>query len=124
MSLQTGQSAEVTRIFTPADVAGFLALSGAAGPVAHVPEPLIGAMFSYLLGVRLPGPGTNYLKQDMQFNTPAPLDVPLTARVTLTHLRPDRALADLDTLCTTPDGRVICQGRALVLVRDVGLLQD
>jgi len=71
----------------------------------HVPESLIGALFSCLLGVRLPGPGTNYRKQDLQFLAAAPLDVPLTARVTLTRLRPDKDLADLETVCSDPDGR-------------------
>lgn len=117
--LHVGQSAEVTRSYGAAEVAEFLALSGAPGPAAQVPEPLIGALFSYLLGVRLPGYGTNYLKQDMQFLAPAPLDRPLTARVTLTRLRPDKHLADLETVCTGPDGTELCRGRALVLVRDL-----
>lgn len=120
MMLETGQTAETTRSYSAADVAAFLALSGADGAPTQVPEPLIGALFSYLLGVRLPGYGTNYLKQDMQFLAPAPLDQPLTARVTLTRLRPDKHLADLETVCTAPDGTEICRGRALVLVRDVG----
>jgi len=119
MTLKLGQSAATTRSFSVADIAGFLALSGAAGPVDHVPEPLIGALFSYLLGVRLPGAGTNYLKQDLLFVAPAPLDALLTARVTVTRLRPEKALADLDTSCTGPDGTLLCRGRALVLVRDL-----
>lgn len=36
-----------------------------------VPEPLIAGLFSTLLGVRLPGPGTNYLKQELGFHGPA-----------------------------------------------------
>lgn len=118
--LEVGQSAQVTRSFGAEDVAEFLALSGASGPAGQVPEPLIGALFSYLLGVRLPGAGTNYLKQEMQFLAPAPLNQPLDARVTLTRLRPEKHLADLETVCTAPDGTVICRGRALVLVKDVG----
>lgn len=118
MTLQTGQTAKVTRVFTAADVAGFLTLSRAAGPLAQVPDPLIAALFSYLLGVRLPGAGTNYLKQDLHFLSPAPLDVPLTARVTVTRLRGEKGLVDLDTVCTAPDGTVVCAGRALVLVAD------
>jgi 3-hydroxybutyryl-CoA dehydratase len=118
--LRVGQSAEVTRTFGTAEVAEFLALSGARMPVGRVPEPLIGALFSYLLGVRLPGYGTNYLKQEMAFLHPAPLDQPLTARVVLTRLRPEKDLADLETVCTAPDGTEICRGRALVLVRDLG----
>lgn len=117
--LKVGQTAEVTRAYAPGEIAEFLALSGAPGPAEQVPEPLIGALFSYLLGVRLPGPGTNYLKQEMRFLAPAPLDRPLSARVVLTRLRPEKHLADLETVCIGPDGTVICRGRALVLVRDV-----
>jgi 3-hydroxybutyryl-CoA dehydratase len=124
VTLHLGQSAEVTRSFSADDAADFLSLSGAPGPVAHVPEPLIGALFSFLLGVRLPGAGTNYLKQDLQFLAPAPLDTPLTARVTVIRLRPDKDLADLETLCFSPEGPLLCRGRALVMVRDVARPAD
>jgi len=121
MMLETGQSAEITRSYGPQDIAAFLALCGLPGEPTHVPEPLIGALFSYLLGVKLPGYGTNYLKQEMQFFARAPLDQPLRARVTLIRLRPDKHLADLETVCTGPDAREVCRGRALVSVRDVGI---
>lgn len=120
MMLETGQSAEITRSYSAEDVAALCALGGAEISLDHVPEPLIGALFSYLLGVKLPGYGTNYLKQEMRFLAPAPIDQPLTARVTLTRLRPEKHLADLETLCTDSLGREICRGRALVMVRDVG----
>jgi 3-hydroxybutyryl-CoA dehydratase len=84
-----------------------------------VPEPLIGALFSYLLGVQLPGFGTNYLKQEMRFLAPAAPGSALTARVEVTRLRPEKHLVDLATTCRDGDGRLICEGRALVLVRDV-----
>ena len=114
-----GDAAEVTRRFGAADIAAFAAVAGSApDDIATVPEPLIAALFSYLLGVRLPGPGTNYLKQAMQFLGPAPLDVDLTARVEVTRLRPEKHLVDLRTTCRLPDGRLICDGRALVLARD------
>ncbi|ADZ71970.1 phosphate acetyltransferase [Polymorphum gilvum] len=119
MSFETGQSAETTRIFGADDIAVFDALSG--GPAVApgtVPGPLIGALFSYLLGVELPGPGTNYLKQDMRFLAPAPLGVPLTARVTITRLRSEKHLVDLETVCETADGTRLCEGRALVYVED------
>lgn len=119
MSLELGQSAEITRRYSAGDVADLAGLSDMLGEPQHVPEPLIGALFSYLLGVRLPGYGTNYLKQELRFLAPAPLDEPLTARVTLTRLRPEKHLADLETVCTDPSGREICRGRALVMVRDV-----
>jgi acyl dehydratase len=117
--MRVGQGAQVTRTYSVADLAGFARLSGAA-PGMQVPEPLIAALFSYLLGVKLPGSGTNYLKQDLAFVAPAPLDTPLTARVEITRLRPEKHLVDLWTRCTAPDGSVICEGRALVRARDVG----
>lgn len=113
-----GDSAEISRVYALADVRALGTLTGAAAGTT-VPEPLIAALFSYLLGVRLPGFGTNYLKQDLRFVHPAPLGIPLTARVTVTRLRPDKHLVDLATTCTLPDGTLICDGRALVLAKDV-----
>lgn len=117
--MQVGQSENLTRSYTQADLAAFAQLSGLE-PGEHVPEPLIAALFSYLLGVKLPGSGTNYLKQDLAFKAPAPLDANLTASVEITALRPDKHLVDLWAKCVAPDGTVICEGRALVKAKDVG----
>ena len=118
---ELGQTASVSRTYNSGDRALFADLSGHDGPLPeHVPGPLIGALFSYLLGVKLPGFGTNYLKQEMRFLKPAPYDEPLTARVTITRLRPEKHLVDLETVCETSDGTRLCEGRALVYVEDVG----
>ena len=84
-----------------------------------MPEALINGMFSYLLGVDLPGQGTNYLKQETEFLADAPLSEALTARVEITRLRPDKHLVDLATTCRTGDGDLVARGRALVLAKDV-----
>lgn len=119
--IRTGDTAKVTRRFTVDDLAGFAALAGVpAGSLDQVPEPLVGALFSYLLGVKVPGPGTNYLKQEIAFVAPVPLGEELTATVKVTRLRPDKHLCDLATVLTGADGRRLAEGRALVLVRDVG----
>ena len=117
--MKLGQSATVSRSYSVADLAAFAELSGVAAQET-VPEPLIAALFSYLLGVKLPGSGTNYLKQELNFRAPAPLDTELTARVEITRLRPDKHLVDLQASCTMPDGTVICEGRSLVKAKDVG----
>ena len=120
-SMRVGDHAETRRIYTPDDIAAFHALAGNTGAApASVPEPLIGALFSYLLGVELPGFGTNYLKQELQFEQPAPVGVPLIARVEITRLRPDKHLVDLATTCRDENGTIYCRGRALVLAKDVG----
>jgi len=115
--LTIGQSARLTRSYSRDDLAAYAALSGASAD--SVPEPLIAALFSYLLGVELPGSGTNYLKQDLAFKAPAPLDTALEAKVEITRLRPEKHLVDLWASCTAPDGTVICEGRSLVKAKDV-----
>lgn len=117
--MKPGQSASVTRSYSAADLAEFADLSGVPATDA-VPEPLIAALFSYLLGVKLPGSGTNYLKQDLTFHGPAPLETNLTAQVEITRLRPEKHLVDLHASCTLPDGTMICEGRSLVKAKDVG----
>ncbi|MCT4656175.1 MAG: phosphate acetyltransferase [Cohaesibacter sp.] len=116
--LEIHQSASISRTYSKDDLAAFSALSGAPAH-SSVPEPLIAALFSYLLGVELPGRGTNYLKQSLRFVMPAPLNEELTARVTITELRPDKHLVDLRTECLDTSGDLICEGRALVLAKDV-----
>lgn len=118
MKLTVGQSAEVSRRFPASDAAVFAGLAGLDALPEEVPQPLIGGLFSYLLGVRLPGFGTNYLKQEMSFLSEARFGEMLSARVTVTRLRPEKHLVDLETVCLGEDGRRICEGRALVYVED------
>jgi len=116
-ALRLAAQASTTRSFSQADVREWCRLAGQHAAPAAVPEPLIAGMFSYLLGEELPGHGTNYLKQNMRFDSPAGIGEPLTATVAITHLRADKALVNLATHCTGEDGRLICSGDALVLFR-------
>ena len=117
--MKLGDRVEIRRSYGADDLAAFSDLAGTDAP-DHVPEPLIAALFSYLLGVRLPGPGTNYLKQELNFALSAPLDTELTASVEITRLRADKHLVDLLARCVLPDARVVCEGRSLVKAKDVG----
>lgn len=117
--MKAGDRAETTRTFSAADLADYARLAGFAPDATRVPGPLIGGMFSYLLGMHLPGRGTNYLKQETRWLAPAPVGRPLTARVEVTRLRPDKQLVDLATSCRDEAGRLLAEGRALVYVRDV-----
>jgi acyl dehydratase len=119
MALFIGQKAEVTRVFSAVDVARYVALGGHEPSHGEVPEPLVNALFSKLLGVELPGQGTNYLKQESEFFTTAHVGEMLTASVEITRLRPDKGLVDLRTRCVGEDGKLISEGRALVYVADV-----
>ncbi len=123
--MRVGDSAQVRRTYSRDDIASFATLAGVApATITAVPEPLLAALYSHLLGVKLPGPGANYLKQSLRFLRAAPLDHELTATVTITRLRPDKHLCDLATTITAADGTLVADGRALVLVRDVAAATD
>ena len=114
-ALRVGERACIRRCFDAQALVQWCQLAGVGGDWSEVPEPLIAALFSYLLGEELPGHGTNYLKQHMRFHALARAGEELTATVTVTRLRPDKALVNLETRCTGEGGRLICDGDALVL---------
>ncbi|MBK8900160.1 MAG: phosphate acetyltransferase [Anaerolineaceae bacterium] len=124
--LAVGQEARANRTFSADDVAAYRTLSGDAGlafgaadSAAAVPGPLLSGMFSDLLGTQLPGPGTNWLKQSLRFPAVARVGEVVTAVVQITRLRPEKALVNLRTTCVTSAGAVVCEGEALVLVKDL-----
>lgn len=132
--LRLGQRATLTRAFTEDEVQAYIDLIGDANPLytdpatarrlgmdrPPLPGGLLGSLFSCLLGTALPGPGTNYLKQRLLFLSPAYPGEAITAAVEIVRLRPAKELVNLRTTCTNPVGETLCDGEALVLVRDVG----
>lgn len=119
-NLQVGQAAREKRTFTEADLQEYADLAGSLSRDSrHVPPPLLGAMFSHLLGTRLPGPGTNYLKQRLEFRRAVSPGEEIEAFVEIVQLRPEKELVNLRTVCLTAAGEIVCEGEALVLVRDV-----
>ncbi|SPR96836.1 MaoC/PaaZ C-terminal domain-containing protein [Cupriavidus taiwanensis] len=131
--LRPGQQAASARAFTSADLDEYIALTGDANPFHAdlgfarargfagpvVPLPLLAGMFSDLLGTRLPGRGTGWMKQSLRLAAPARLDEALTARVRIVRLRADKDLVNLASEVTGADGRVVVQGESLVLVRNL-----
>jgi acyl dehydratase len=87
--------------------------------LASVPGPLLGGLFSNLLGTGLPGRGTNWLKQSFRFIAPAPIGEAITATVEITRLRPDKDLVNLRGTCITSTGHIVCEAESLVLVKDL-----
>ncbi|MCI0634392.1 MAG: phosphate acetyltransferase, partial [Actinobacteria bacterium] len=116
--LEVGERASATRAVTPEAARTYAQLTGDR-TLEAVPGPILAGMFSQLLGTRLPGAGTNYLKQRLTFVSPARIGETLTATVEVTRVRPEKALVNLATTVLGADGRIVCEGEALVLARDV-----
>ncbi len=128
-----GESASLQRTFTGEDVQAYIELTGDANPLYMdaelackrglkaplLPPPLLGALFSCLLGAHLPGWGTNYLKQRLLFLGPAHTGEKLEATVEIVRIRPEKELINLRTACRKEGDNLIADGEALVLTRDV-----
>lgn len=133
--LAVGQSAGLRRSFSRQDLEAYVELVGEKNPLytdagfarqaglrdTPLPGPLLGALFSCLLGTRLPGRGTNWLKQRLFFPAPAYPEEELHAQVEIVRLRPEKELVNLRTQVVNPAGQIVCDGEALVLVSDLEL---
>jgi acyl dehydratase len=131
--LRPGMSASSSRTFGTADLDEYGDLTGDRNPIFRddrearargfkrriVPWPLLAGMFSDLLGTQLPGRGTGWMKQTLRYPAAAHPGEALTATVTIARLRAAKELVNLATRICAADGRVVCDGEALVLVRNL-----
>ena len=131
--LRPGMSASATRSFSAADLDEYGDLSGDRNTIFRdddearargfkrriVPWPLLSGMFSDLLGTSLPGRGTGWMKQQLRYPSAAHPGEVLTATVAITRLRAEKELVNLSTRIDAADGRTVCDGEALVLVRNL-----
>ena len=129
MKLKVGDTASLSKTITDEDVRAFAALTGDNNPV-HLDEKfasgtrfgrriahgMFGAsLISAVLGTELPGTGSIYLSQTLQFLAPVYLDDTLTARVTATKVREDKPIVTLETVCENQRGETLIRGEAVVL---------
>ncbi len=136
--LMPGETAELRRLVTPDDLYVFAAASGNYNPMHlpsadmdgdGVPENVAPGMFvasliSAVLGTVLPGPGTLYLRQEVDFLDRAHAGDELLCRVTVTA-KEDNGTVRLRTEVTRPaDGAVIVEGTAHVIAPSIKFDRD
>lgn len=127
--LEIGESASLVRLAEQNDIDLFAAMSGDVNP-AHTDAvfasgDLFGhvvvqgmwtaGLISTVLGTKLPGPGTIYLDQNLQFQRPVvPGDV-ATTTVTVKEKHAEKHIVLLDTRCTNQKGQMVLLGTATVI---------
>ena len=127
--LAIGQSASFTKTISESDVYGFAGITGDLNP-AHIDEEyakssmfngriahgvLVAGLFSAVLGMKMPGPGTIYLKQELKFMAPVRFNDTITATCTIKEkMEKNRVL--LDCVATNQAGTVVLTGEALVML--------
>ncbi len=127
--IKLGESASLTRTLTKQDIQLFAIITGDMNP-AHLDEAYAktdifhqivghgmwtGSMFSALLGMQLPGPGTIYLKQTLEFLHPVHLGDTITASVKVIAKDDKKKSITFETICANERGEHVLQGEALVL---------
>ncbi|TSD89852.1 MaoC family dehydratase [Mycobacterium sp. KBS0706] len=127
--LAVGMSANFGKTVTEADILLFSGVSGDTNPVhlnqvyaegtrfrGRISHGLLSAGFiSAVIGTRLPGPGSIYVSQSLQFKAPVRPGDTVTARVTVAGMMPERNRVVLQTRCYVGD-RLVIDGEAVILV--------
>lgn len=129
-SLQPGDTASRSTTITDEMIRTFAALTGDTNPVhlddayaastrfgRRIAHGMIAAgLVSAALANDLPGPGTVYLSQTLQFKAPVyPGDTIMTT-VEVKAVRPDKPIVTLSTICRNQADVVVLEGEAVVLV--------
>jgi 3-hydroxybutyryl-CoA dehydratase len=127
-ALAVGDSAQFSKTVTEADIYLFAGITGDFNP-AHVDEEysrktyfgtriahgLLSAGFiSAVLGNRLPGPGTIYLRQELTFLGAVKIGDTITARVEVTEVDTAKGRVKLLTTCDNQEGKRVLTGEAVV----------
>jgi acyl dehydratase len=129
-SLKPGDKAFRTQTISDEMIRSFADLTGDTNPVhlddAYAAETRFGrriahgmiaaGLISATLANDLPGPGTVYLSQTLQFKRPVYPGDTITATVEVKNVRPDKPIVTLVTTCTNKDNKVVLEGEAIVLV--------
>ena len=83
------------------------------GRIAH--GILIAGFISTCLGMKLPGPGTIYLSQNLKFTAPVYFGDTITAEVEAIEVITEKNRVKFKTVCTNQDGKVVIDGEAMVM---------
>lgn len=130
MALKVGDTASLSKMITNEDIRAFADVTTDHNPV-HLDEDfaresrfgrrvahgmLSASLISAVLANQLPGSGTVYLSQTLQFVAPVFPGDTVTARVTVTKMREDKPIVTLETVCLNQNDETLIKGEAVVMM--------
>lgn len=130
MKFNVGDSAEITKTIDEADIQAFAEVTGDHNPI-HLDDEfakttrfgrriahgmLSASLISAVLANKLPGEGSIYLGQTLEFRAPVFPGDEVTARVTVREIRKDKPIVKLETVCVNQRGKIVIRGEATVLL--------
>lgn len=75
---------------------------------------LAAGLISTVLGTRLPGPGTVYVRQELNFLAPVRIGDTVTARVEVIEIMTEKKQVRFRTTCSTQNGTLVLDGEAII----------
>lgn len=139
MDYMIGETATVSKTISETDVYLFAGISGDFNPV-HVNRIeaeksifgkqiahgiLVTSLLSNVIGMKLPGPGTIYMEQDVKFKKPVYIGDTVTAKVKIEKiLNKTKNVLQLSTLIVNQNSEVVIEGYAIVKAPSRGECKD
>ncbi len=126
--MKVGDTAQFSKTISESEIYLFAGISGDLNP-AHVDEEyakntffktriahgLISAGFiSAILGTKLPGPGTIWMRQELKFLAPVRIGDTITAHAEVVEIIEEKNRVRLKTFCVNQEGTTVLDGEALV----------
>ncbi len=128
--LKIGQTAEYKRTITEKDIEKFADVSGDHNPIhldenyatktffkGRIAHGMLSVSFiSTVLAQELPGPGSIYLKQEIDFRKPVRIGDTITAKVKIIYKDDEKERITLRTTCVNQHNELVVDGKALVML--------
>lgn len=126
--LKVGHTAECSKTISESDIYLYAGITGDFNP-AHINEVyaagthfktriahgmLLAGFICSVVGTQLPGAGTIYVKQDLNFLAPARIGDTITARVEVAEIMSEKNRVRLKATCVNQDGTIVLDGEGIV----------
>ena len=130
MSLKVGDKFSTERTVTDELIRKFAEVSGDYNPI-HLDDEfaketrfgrriahgmLSGAFISAVLGYKLTERKIVYLSQTLKFTAPVFIGDIVTTTATVTHIREDKPIVTMETVCTNQNGETLVTGESAVML--------